>query len=153
MRVLWECHAPPQQAQALSRMFWYVRELANVIKRDLPNSPDPAQALQGRPKPSASSLFLALTVLTEVGDPRSSAENRACLVQRLQEIITRTKYLATLFTPSRSHAVKYFSHRIVLRQYHARTNFTPTKIKWRPSSRWREKTLSLKIPRPEISQA
>jgi hypothetical protein len=38
-------------------MIWYVlelpRKLWSLIKRDLTNSPDPAQAVQGRPKPSA----------------------------------------------------------------------------------------------------
>jgi hypothetical protein len=31
LRVLWECHAPPQQAQALSRMIWCVLELPRQL--------------------------------------------------------------------------------------------------------------------------
>jgi hypothetical protein len=31
-----------------------------LIKRDLTNSPDPAQAVQGRPKPSASNNYLLI---------------------------------------------------------------------------------------------
>ncbi len=31
LRVLWECLAPPQQAQAVSRTFWYIRELPRQL--------------------------------------------------------------------------------------------------------------------------
>jgi hypothetical protein len=45
-------------------MIWYVLELPRklliLIKRDLTNSPDPAQAVQGRPKPSASKKLFCM---------------------------------------------------------------------------------------------
>ncbi len=44
-----------------------------LIKRDLTNSPDPAQAVQGRPKPSASNKKLKLTHAYDKGNKNEAS--------------------------------------------------------------------------------